>query len=203
MAANDVWELIASFADGRELGECVFHQKLGTEVTTGANETAEALLAKFDTILAELATAIMTDTTYLIATAAHRVKGANGTTRYYTHYPNAVGGITSEHVGAQRALLVSKYTATNTRSGRGRSYIPFLSSTLETSGRIDSSDMITISAACDDLFEVENTDTENNVWKPVVYSRKLDLSYEIDDMVVRPVLCTQRRRVVHKQGVVS
>jgi hypothetical protein len=201
MAVNDVWETIATWVHDREQAECVFHHLLSAENQNNTNETAAGLLAELTTHLTDVTNDTMTADTHLVAIATHRVKGAAGTSRYFTSFPvSVIGSVTADHVGGIDAVLISKYTATNTRQGRGRMYLPFVSETYVGDGKIKSASLSDLETAVEKILLTIQTDAENNEWTPAVFSKVGNAAAAIEEIVVRPVLVTQRRRSVRKQG---
>jgi hypothetical protein len=199
-AVGDIWETAIALRDGAEVGEVVVHHKVKTVTDTDTQDVAEAHLSAIAEAVQEILTVANRNVTVCYVISTHRVAGPSGTTRYFTRFLGMTGGLESgSSMPAQTAVLVSKYSDTNTRSGRGRMYWPFINSTLVNSGQINNSALLTLDGKFELLLLEDMVNGGGNTMEPVVYSRTDTLGRVITDIVVRPVLAMQKRRVVYNQ----
>jgi hypothetical protein len=100
------------------------------------------------------------------------------------------GVVDGEMLPFQCATVISLLTASATRHGRGRFYLPPLSATFLLNGKLNSTAMTTLDTAWTAFFDSLNTDGVN----PVVRNRTGHISTPVTSARVGDVIDTQRRR---------
>lgn len=204
-AVGDIWETAVSLREHAEVAEVVFHHRLKVVgSSTDTKTVADGLLTSLATKVEEIMEVVNPASVTSQAISTHRVAGPSGTSRYYSRFTAIEGGLESGNtMPAQCAILCSKYSETNTKSGRGRLYWPFPNSTIVNSGQILDSVILSLDGKFEAILLLEFMSGPDDEWEPVVYSRVGGIGHLITDMVVRPVLASQKRRVVHKQPTYS
>jgi len=96
----------------------------------------------------------------------------------------------AEMLPFQCATVISLLTASATRHGRGRFYLPPLAASFLLNGKLNSSAMTTLDTAWTAFFDSLNTDGVN----PVVRNRTGHISTPVTSARVGDVIDTQRRR---------
>lgn len=100
------------------------------------------------------------------------------------------GVVDGEMLPFQCATVISLLTASATRHGRGRFYLPPLSATFLLNGKLNSTAMTTLDTAWTAFFDSLNTDGVS----PVVRNRTGHISTPVTGARVGDVIDTQRRR---------
>jgi len=112
-----------------------------------------------------------------------------------------VGGIESEIIPSASAVLISHYTATNNRSGRGRTYLPGLPESSQNEGQIVEARWGAIQTAANTAFVGEKGPFlgGDSKFRYIVHNGDgdTDAGYHIVTTIVRPNLATQRSRRAH------
>lgn len=197
MAVNDIWQTNIWVRSGAEQACVTRHWGLDVEESTSLKQTGVNLAAKVAELYEEVHKVICTADAELICVEARRIDPTGGP--IFPWFPSGVvGAVSGEEGPAQAAILVALYSATPTGSGRGRMYLPFIAEGLQESGVLLASVTGGIIAELNN-FIAPFTDGDSNEWSPVIYSRKLAAGVGIEYYSLRPVLCTQRRRVDHRQ----
>lgn len=203
MAMFDIWESVLTFIEGREQAEIVIHHKLEAENEADLEDTAIALLTAVTSKANDIMEELNPTTVQMAVATTHRIKGTAGTSRYFTLFPGATGGVSSDSVGAQLAAVFSKYTDNNSPTERGRTFWPFIARSIQNSGQIGLTVALSVQSDLDALYKDGFSDGQTNSWNGCIWSRKDQTGYEITQVVLRPVLALQRRRVQHKQPFAS
>lgn len=201
MTINDVFETITYFNDSAERGAVVLHWALTGGTTPNqdpfliAGSLADFVQEKFSDVWDFHANsdAIVT------CTQANRISPPNGPVN--SDFTSAAGGLTSESPPAQVALVISKYAGLYGKSYRGRSYIPFLADSQHDDGQVKASYVTATSSYWNALY-IGTKSVGGGAQEFVcgIYSRTLSQFNQVQNIVIRPVLRTQKRRVQPRQG---
>lgn len=192
-------EVVPSWLDGPELAEAVLHYKIKTESSNDPEQDLTNLASAVNALVGELTETCMTTTSQLVGCSARVLPPTAGAGRIYTYFGTVTGAVSSEVSGAQIAALVSKYTTGYERTDRGRMYVPFVPESFVISGQITDDGRTAYLAALYPFLLNDVSFSGGGVLEPVVYSRKLGTAKDVTDVILRPVVCTQRRRVFHRQ----
>lgn len=92
----------------------------------------------------------------------------------------------------QACVTVSEYTSQPGRSGRGRMYLPFIAETAAQQGYVAAADVASMQTAWDDF--IADLLAETTPITLGVASRTDEAFYDIQSVVIRNVISTQRRR---------
>jgi len=157
-------------------------------------------------IIPLLTAATSAEVTWLRITVAATKVGGDETLNF--PLPAAtIGLITGDALPGQNSMLVSVHTGTRGRRHRGRFYVPGVSETSSTGGRIIGAQLTALNALAEGL-QSNFTGSGNVNWELVVYSPvsppytpppppklKADtLTTAVNDLVADSVIVTQRRR---------
>lgn len=199
LAVGTIIETVASWLSGPELAECVLHHRVKTAASGTVDEDIFAFSQAAEALFEALTEACMVPTTMLVGTQTRVLPGFAGSGMITSSFSEQVGGVSGEDAGAQECALVTKYTATTTRRGRGRMYIPFVPESFINSGKI-TTDARTLyednfRPLLSDLLEFGSGGDAY----AGVYSRTAAEFYPMTFAVLRPVTVTQKRRVNHRQ----
>lgn len=109
-----------------------------------------------------------------------------------------VGAVASEIIPAQVALLISLYTATGDRTGRGRVYLPGLPESYQNEGQLLETPFGEIQTIATAQFVGEKTPAgaTTGKWRFMVFGGggSPDAPWDVQAAIVRPNLATQKRR---------
>lgn len=204
MAVADVFETITYFNDSAERGACVLHwaQTGGTIPNADpyviATNLAEFVQEKFSDVWAFHANS----DAFVTCTLANRISPANGPVG--NDFTAQAGGLTSESPPAQVALVLSKYTNLYGKSYRGRNYIPFIADSQHDDGQLKQSYVTATQTYWNALYVgTKSIGTGQQEVFCGIYSRELNQINAVTNLIIRPVLRTQRRRVQPRQGYSS
>lgn len=199
LAVGAVIECVASWYDGPELAEIIFHHKVTESPSEDSPQAVSAFATAAQNQLEDLTETCMTPTTILVGCSCRVLGTGSGAGQIHSVFSAVVGEVTGPVSGAQSCVLLSKYTNTVSKSGRGRAFIPFVPQSFHESGQLTNDARTLYLAALYPLFLNGIDFGSGGESDPVVYSRKDSTGRKIEEAVLRPVLCTQRRRVIHKQ----
>jgi hypothetical protein len=197
MAMNDIYEAVTWWQENIERAACVLHYI----VTGGDNadtahpiDVANALADYCNTHWESLCDSVQCDTVGQLCTQARRVGPFPGAS--VIGFSTGLGDLTTETVGAQEALLIQKYTDQVGPTGRGRTYVPFISEQILVDGRIH---VDVFSSIDEDIIALLVTDFSLAVpgvqMTGGVLSRSTGFCNPITRWAIRPATASQRRRV--------
>ena len=112
-----------------------------------------------------------------------------------------IGGVESEIIPSQAAVLISHYTLTGDRTGRGRTYLPGLPESSQNEGKLVEARWSAIQTAVNNAFKGEKGPFlgGDGKYRFIVHdgTGESSGSYHIVATAVRPNLATQRGRRAH------
>lgn len=199
LSVGTVLEVVPSWLDGPELAESVLHYKVKTASSNDVEQDITNIAGAIAALCEALTESCMCTTTLFVGSSGRVIPPSTGAGRIFTAFRTVVGTVSGEVCGAQIAALCSKYTTGITRSHRGRLYVPFVPESSVESGRITDAARTVYLSKLYPLLLNDVSFAGGGVLDPVLYSKTLAAAFEITEAVLRPVVCTQRRRVVHKQ----
>lgn len=199
LAENDVMVWSAEFIeDGSgERGVITGHHRLTNAVETDIEVGMQEYVDRIENAFTAPITTINPDSVSLICAMAQRISPEG--TRVYTKFSTFVGGANAPAVGANLAVLVSKYSADMSASGRGRFFWPFPAQEIQSSGVLNDDVKTDIHDETGTLYLNTLIANAKNEFEPGIWSRKLEQFFPTTALVVRPVLATQRPRAVRHQ----
>ncbi len=202
VAIGDIYQVQVEFRRDVESASIVRHYEC-TDVTDTDEETVgEALVGTIEDLWESSYIPLMGNNAALICVTARRLPPAQ-TTRTYVTFSGTAGQGTGLQPsrGAQQALLVSLYPDSGGDPKQGRNYVPFLAGELTKTGQIIAIGLTSIETAMTALLVTKVVLTSVAEFNPALAKKVLLnwISEIITARVVRPVLATQRRRVVHHQ----
>jgi len=203
---DDVWECQVEYECGSERGSVVFHKQV-TEVTSPQeSDLGNALATELATEAATANAARQGLDCFVVCATAQRVPPAEPT-RIFVDYGAQTPSINAASVAAQSAMLFSMYPDAGAEIKSGRNFIPFLDSSLQVAGQInDASKAGLLTDYSTFLFDQIILAAVAEL-KPVLYRYATDILpaviVEIAEILLRPVLASQRRRVQHHQNFAS
>lgn len=169
--------------------------------------TLVGLATAYETaVLPLLKAATSAEVTWLSLTVASTKVGGDETLRY--PLPAAsIGALTGDALPGQNSMLVSVHTGVRGRRTRGRFYVPGVTETGSTGGRIIGTQLTALNALAEGI-QAAFTGSGNINWEMVVYSpisppppppktpklKENTISTAVNDLVADSVIVTQRRR---------
>lgn len=166
---------------------------------TGATPVAQLIVemvsAAYDLLAAELS-----EDWRVIAINARRVSPTGGVPASLVlgAAESIVGAVASEIVPAQAAILISLYTNTGDRTGRGRVYLPGCPELHQNEGQLLEAAWGDMQTAASAAFEGEKTPTgaTDGRFRFMVFGggASPDAPWDVQAAIVRPNLATQKRR---------
>lgn len=199
MTPGIIIETVASWLDGPELAECVFHHKVDDGGSGTQEEELHAMAQEVESLLETLTETCMTTTTAFVGTQSRVLPPGLGHGYTRSTFSAQLGEVTGECVGAQECALVAKYTAETTRQGRGRMCIPFVPESFINSGKITVAARTIYETAFRPLLSDKlESGGGASAWAGV-YSRTSTQFFTMTFAELRPVTTTQRKRVNRKQ----
>jgi hypothetical protein len=206
MAIDDLISVQVEFANGRENAMNVIGYKVSAMTETDENVFIQALVDEVVVEAQEAVLNLMGGGTTLVCATGRRVLPGDPT-RVYTAFGSgepSVNPITPS--GAQMSILLSKYAPAGDEPKQGRLYLPFPAKDLSEDGQILESERTLI-----------RDETDPWILDPLILSAVgtvlpaiirlvpgLDsVAALVEQIVLRPVLATQRRRVVPHQNFSS
>jgi len=203
IAIGDIFECAAEFRLGAETGQVVFHKQV-----TLVEETDEAIFGNALALDLQLnAGSTIADFggtgAFIVCATCRRIPPADPT-RIYTEFgPQTPSIQMATAVAAQSAALFSTYPAPGGTPKSGRNYLPFLKSNSQVSGQILNADAPAMITSVNDWIFNQLILPAIGELKPVLYRYATMvlpfLVVDIVEMILRPVLSSQRRRVQHHQ----
>jgi len=173
-----------------------------SEVTDDDETTfIEALLAELVVQTNEVVSGIMGQGAFLVCCTGQRVLPGDPT-RIYTKFGDGTASVLPKAGGAQLSILVSKYADPGDTPQQGRAFVPFPSESLSTDGQIDDDKETSITDDVKTWLVDELVFGTIGKAKPAIIRLIKDLPSlwsEVKEIVLRPVLASQRRRVQHHQ----
>jgi len=140
----------------------------------------------------------------IICCTARRVLPGAPTRTFVTFSSAGSGSGMADSEGSQNAMLVSLYPDSGGLPKSGRNYLPFLSGDDMTGGQIKTASFSALQAVVDAIFLTDIVMTSvgeiaSAIGRPDPTAWLKSL---ITSLVLRPVIASQRRRVVHHQTTV-
>lgn len=182
-----LFRLVASGTTPGEVFSFTMHADGNLSTADAAQEFADALTAAWGAGMASLTTA---DVDVTAAAAASIDPATEGQITRAEVVLALTGTDVGEMLPFQCATVVSLLTASATRSGRGRFYLPPLAASVLDGGRISAASLATLDAAWTAFFDSLNT----SGLTVVVRNRASHISTGVTSARVGDVIDTQRRR---------
>lgn len=201
-AIGDVWRCILEWKLDAEKATVVLHREV-TEVTDQDEDVMGlAVVAKL-VIEGDLITAAMLGTNaVLVCATAQRINEANPT-RIYTEFSTGTPSLGGTSLPAQDAVLMSSYGDPGSEIKSGRTFMPFFDSGKQLAGQILASVVSGVENAITGITLDEFTLVSVGNLRAVLWRKATDLLpavvVPVISNVLRPVIASQRRRVVHHQ----
>jgi len=206
VAVGDIWQTQVEFRRDVESASIVRAYKVidvtnPDEVAFGEGIVAQ-LLDRWETNWLPL---MGFNASIICATARRVPPGAE--TRTFVDFSTAGAGTgVLAATSAQNSLLVSLYSEAGDIPKSGRAYIPFISKDSILTGQIQSISLPGIQTAIDAIYLVKMIiaavgELEAAIARPDTFGLPW-IAELIKSLVVRPVLASQRRRVVHHQTTI-
>jgi hypothetical protein len=203
MAIGDLISVNVEFANGRENAMNVIGYEVSEMTETDENVFIQALV---DEVVIEAHEAVLNlmggGTTLVCATGRRVLPGAP--TRVFTAFGTGEPSINPvAPSGAQMAILLSKYAPAGSEPKQGRLYLPFPAKDLSDDGQIKDAEQTLIRSETDPwILDPLILSAVGTVLPAII---KLIPGFDsvaslVEQIVLRPVLATQRRRVVPHQN---
>lgn len=178
---------VASGTTPGETFSFTLHGESNLSTGDAATAFADALTAAWGAGMDDLTTA---DIDLTLASAATLNPATDGQVTRAEVVLALTGVASGEMLPFQCATVISLLTASATRSGRGRFYLPPLAVSQTDQGRVSAAAMIVLDTAWTAFFDSLNTDGVT----PVVRNRTAHVSTTVTSARVGNVIDTQRRR---------
>lgn len=192
MAIGDVYRLTAvagvSFREQRVINQLHFKQTLALVFDTPGEDLVSRWVAQVQGAYTALFTNLITVLTYKVA------KAPDFDTEYELTGVNATGGLTGEPLPAVTSGIISLYTATLSRRGRGRIYL-FTPNEASSQGNGPTSGYLTSMAAFNTaLFGMATENINYATWELNMWSVADQTARPVTRAISRTVWGTQRDR---------
>lgn len=201
MAVGDIYQCEIFYNIGSEITMNVLHFK---EVTTCTDDIPAETVAKlvYDLIKPHIETVLFSDETNLTLIRVRRIKPTAGVPATAiigsAAFPAVNGAGVGDPLPSTSAGLVSLYTDTHTRNGRGRIYFPGLASGTQNDGQLLAATLALLAAIGEDLEDdIVPVGGGTGEFHCVVYSRTLGTGQEVTQTIGHSNLATQRGRRNH------
>lgn len=198
MAVNDIYRAEVYHNIGSELTMNVFHMR--ETVSAGEEEEPTVTIQLIINELYNLWAELLSEDWRVTVAKVRRVSPSAGIpdTIVYGGAENIVGQVESEIVPPQAAILVSLYSDTGTREGRGRQYIPGCAESLQNEGLLQEAAYVANNGPITTFYRSEHDAPgagtgkyRFNIWKsPAAGSG----THDVVQAFIHPNLATQRRR---------
>ena len=198
-AIGDVWRCVLEWQESQESGTIVLHREVSAVSDTDEDVLGDALATELVSLGDTVTDDMLGTGVVLVCATAQRINVANPT-RIYTVFSTGSASIGSTAEPAQAAVLASVYPAAGSAIKSGRSYFPFLDTAKSAAGQILSASKAAIEAAIEPLILDLISLTSIADLKPVLWRTVGQIAVDITTSVLRPVLASQRRRVVQHQN---
>lgn len=201
MALNDVYQVQVYQNVGSELTMNVFHLRESVAETGAGVGADNAIQVAYD--LYTLWAAMLSVDWRVTQIKARRVSPGGGVPRMivFGGAEAIVGEVEGDIVPSAAAVLVSLYTDTPDRTGRGRQYIPGLPSPSQNEGQLTEAVYAANASALEGFYEGEQTPITavTGKYRFIVHGGGGSPSqpWDVDTAVLQPNLATQRRRRAH------
>lgn len=201
---DDVFEVNVEFENGSERGMNVLHYKVSNVIESDEAPFIEALIAQLVLDIDATVQLYSGEGTTMICVTARRVK-PGGATRVYTAFGDGVPSPREKMGGAQLSMLLSKYALAGEEPFSGRTYFPFPSEELGDDGQIYTDQKTGILSQFGKWLSDPIVLSSIGTVLPALYrglTGEPIVSSLIDNLVLRPVLASQNRRVKHHQNFI-
>lgn len=182
-----LYRLVASGTTPGESFSFTMHAEANLSTGDTATAFADALTACWAAGMDDLTTP---EVDLTLASAAAINEATDGQITRVEVVLALTGVADAEMLPFQCATVISLLTASATRHGRGRFYLPPLAASFLLNGKLNSTAMTTLDTAWTAFFDSLNTDGVN----PVVRNRTGHISTPVTSARVGDVIDTQRRR---------
>jgi hypothetical protein len=182
-----LYRLVASGTTPGETFSFTMHAEANLSTGDAATAFGDALTACWAAGMDDLTTP---EVDLTLASAAAINEATDGQITRVEVVLALTGVADAEMLPFQCATVISLLTASATRHGRGRFYLPPLAASFLLNGKLNSTAMTTLDTAWTAFFDSLNTDGVN----PVVRNRTGHVSTPVTSARVGDVIDTQRRR---------
>jgi len=194
---GDVWECAIEWSNGIEKATNVFHRQVTAVTSPQESDLGNELVNDLIGLAETAATNHMGAATEGVCATARRVPPAEPT-RVFVSYGAVAPIIGGVSVPAQSAVLMSMYPESGGEIKSGRNYIPFYDSTNEDAGQIAATEEAGLLTDFGKIFLDQIILTAIADMDAVLYRYATDILppvvVTIIEMILRPVLASQRRR---------
>lgn len=204
MAADDIYEVrVEGLCCSARRWNNVLHFRLDVEVEVDAlYKKSLALADHVEGLYEDNLLPLMSEDTYMYSARANRVYPASGVPAVFSPTSAVQGGVTSEGLPGDVALVVTQRTEKPGRNFLGRAYITGIPENAAALDQLINSVQANWIVAVGLCFQDSFTDGENNEWVQVVYSPTLaaqdpppaEVSADVVNTSMDINLKTQRRR---------
>lgn len=203
VAVDDLFVVNVEFENGPERAMNVIGYKCSAVLDSDEDVFIQALVDKVVVEAQEYVLNLSGEGTLLVCATARRVPPGEPT-RIYTEFGPGSASINPIHPsGAQTAILLSKYAASGETPKQGRIYLPFPAKDLSEDGQIKDGEKTLIASETDPWLKDPMVLTSVGTVLPAIIRLVTGLpavAALVDDLIIRPVLASQRRRVKHHQN---
>lgn len=205
IAVDDILEVSVEHQLGAEHALNVMHYQVSTVENTDESIFLEQLIADLMLEWQQLNQSYMGEGGIVVCVTVQRISQTNPT-RIYTEFGTGVASPRTKANGAQAAILLSKYPDAGEEPKNGRLFYPFPADELSQEGQIDADTVVTMLADFSKvlldpvIMSGVGTVVSAIVRKDPILPAVISL---VTDLVLRPVIATQQRRVKHHQPFVS
>lgn len=177
MALDDIYYLAVDQVVYGVVCTNVFHYKESTAVAPGDNG-AEQLVEAFEEDNAPVWAANLATDWSVVCLRAARIKPEQG-----SEFPKTISGVSGAVTGpalpANQVALISVYSSTISRRGRGRSYISGMSVAAESANHLTTEGLTNLGAIAGTFDNNIANSAGSGVFTPVVYSTVDEAGYDI------------------------
>ena len=190
MAVGDVYELVQSYRVRGEYCQNILHYREKTAETDPV--PARELATAWHAVIVPELVALLSDEVQLACVYVRRISPSPGIA--FTVLQTDPGEVASEAVPTTSAILMTWYTATFTKQGRGRNYWPGLPESSQNSGSLAAAELTAWNDLQTLMFDDLNAPVGPGVWELAVWSALATTAHLVTAGVVRTNLATMRSR---------
>jgi hypothetical protein len=189
MAIGDVYELSVQVPVKGEHTFCVLHyrESVACNEAIPAKELAVAFRAAAETAWLD----VLSDQAAIACLYVRRISPSAGVA--WTEIVNEVGNEAGEPIPTTSAALLTQYSATASRRGRGRNYIAGIPENFQDGGLLEDAAIALLQALATELLGPITAATSGS-WKLAVWSTIDLMARDVTSQVVRSNLGTMRTR---------
>lgn len=203
IAVDDVFRVVVEHQLGPEHALNVIHYQVSDVINSDEKVFIPAMIASMMTDWQATLALFAGEDTVVVCVTAQRIPPGEPT-RIYTEFGSGVASARTAANGAQQCILFSKYSDAGQDPAKGRFYYPFPADEVSQRGQIDDTQEIGLLSQFGKLLlDSRVLATVGTVVVAIAREGLLPAVSLVTELVLRPVIATQQRRVKHHQNFID